>query len=518
MQIKTWILCAALSAGWFPIAQAQNEIKSTKPPPQVTAMTESPPLIAIDWNDVLANSQLNATTQSGNVAPGPLHDKIYEALRAFDAQYPRWQMWGGGAKDPTLGVAEKLPPKDGVSRWDFSEIDPSLSQFIKTVERHQFAVNLEMTPDWMYAPQPAVAKDPRGPLARVFAKRQMLATPQQFGEYYARALSWWEKGGLTDEFGKWHASDHHFKIPYWEVLNERNMAGVTAQEYTVLYDATVEAVRKVDPEIKFIGLSLAHPWDFPQFFTYFLDPHNHRPGIPLDVISYHFYAKYGPSDPAPAQVSTAFDQANQFITTVKYINAIRDKLSPSTRVMINELGTIIGTEAPQVPWPADRLGDIPFHLRISAAMYAYLYGNIAPLGVEAAGQSTMGMAGGRVGAYSACAMLDADGSPNVRYKVAKLLMAEFPPGSKIVNSYTGIGIWRNPFPIYVQAFTDPDGKHKILIVNKRDVVNAAIIPGAKGSHIRYLGPDLGNASFRERVADADQITLSGLEVAVLSMP
>jgi hypothetical protein len=518
MQIKTWVVCAALSAGLLSGVRAQNEIKSAKPAPQVTAMTESPPLIAIDWDDVLATSQVNATTQSGSVAPGPMHDKIYQELRAFDAEYPRWQMWGGGAKDPTLGVAEKSPPKDGVSHWDFAEIDPSLTQFIKTVQPHQFAVNLEMTPDWMYGPQPSVAKDPRGPLARVFAKRQMLATPQQFGEYYARALSWWEKGGLTDEFGTWHASDHHFKIPYWEVLNERNMAGVTASEYTVLYDATVEALHKIDPEIKFIGLSLAHPWDFPQFFTYFLDAKNHAPGIPLNVISYHFYAKYGPSDPAPAQVSTTFDQANTFLTTVKYINAIRDKLSPATRVMINEIGTIIGTEAPQVPWPADRLGDIPFHLRISAAMFAYLYGNLAPLGVEAAGQSTMGMAGGRVGAYSACAMLNADGSPNIRYKVAKLLMAEFPPGSKIVNSYTGIGIWRNAFPVYIQAYTDPNGKHKILIVNKRDESNGAIIPGAKGGRIHYLGSDSDDAPVRERVAGADQVMLNGLEVAILTMP
>ena len=50
--------------------------------------------------------------------------------------------------------------------------------------------------------------------------------------------------------------------------------------------------------------------------------------------------------------------------------------------MVDELGTIIGTEAPQVPWPKDRRGDVPFHIRLNAAMYGYLYGNMAPLGVD----------------------------------------------------------------------------------------------------------------------------------------
>ena len=102
--------------------------------------------------------------------------------------------------------------------------------------------------------------------------------------------------------------------------------------------------------------------------------------------------------------------------------------------------------------------------------------------------------------------------------LAKFLMAELPTGSRIVNSYTGIGIWRNPFPVYVQPFIAPNGKHKILIVNKRDAASGAIIPGAKGGHIRYLGKDLGDASHRDRIADSDTVHLGGLEVAILTMP
>jgi hypothetical protein len=61
-------------------------------------------------------------------------------------------------------------------------------------------------------------------------------------------------------------------------------------DYTRLYDAVVEAMRRVQPTMKFVGVSLAMPGRAPEFFDYFLNPANHKPGLPLDYISYHFYA------------------------------------------------------------------------------------------------------------------------------------------------------------------------------------------------------------------------------------
>jgi Glycosyl hydrolases family 39 len=502
-----------------PIGQAP--VKSELPPPRVTAMTSAPPIMAIGWDDVVAISEVNATTQIGAAGPGPLHDKVYRQLRQFSPEYPRWQLWGGGSKDPNLGNAEVLPPANGVSHWDFSRIDPDFIAFANTVRGHQFLVDLEVTPDWMYKPNAAIAESTLGPLARVHTKRELAVTPQVFADYYARVVSWWEKGGFTDEYGKWHPSGHHFKIPYWEVLNERNMAGESPEEYTRLYDATVLAIRQVDPDMQFVGLAIAHAWEYPQYITYFLNPKNHAPGVPLSAISLHCYAKYGPDDPPAVQVATTFDQAERFIDTIQYVNSIRDLLSPATRIMVDELGTIIGTEAPQVPWPKNRRGDVPFHIRLNAAMYGYLYGNMARLGVVSAGQSSFGAgssSGGRVGAYVADPMLTSAGDPNPRYKVAKLLMTEFPPGSRVVASYTGVGIWRNPFPIYVEPYVTQDGTRKVLIVNERDVPYAAVIPDAKGGKIHYVAADTGSAPYKERLANANLVTVSGLEVAILTLP
>ena len=522
MKARGRAVIAVIALGMAAVAGAQVQIGSQLPPPRITSMQGTPPVVAIDWGRVAAISRVHGTTQIGTVGAGPLHRKIYEELAAFDAQYPRWQIWGGGAKDPTLGSAEPLPPANGASHWDFGTIDDSLTQFVRAVEGHDYIVNLPVIPEWMYAPDPAIASDTRGPIARVFTRRRLIVSPRRVADYYARIVSWLEKGGFTDESGKWHASGLHLEIPYWEVLNETDMSDMPVTEYTALYDATVAAVRQVDPKMKFVGLVMGVPEDHPADVIYFLDPRHHAPGIPLDAITLHFYGRYGPRDPRAAQVASTFAQAKAFIGDIGYVSAIRDRFSPPTQVMVDELGTIVGTEAPQVPWPRQLSGQIPFHLRLSAAMYAYIYGSFARMGVESIGQTGMnaGVAGGgNVGAYVALTMLTPGAAaPNVRYKVARLLMSEFPAGSKVVNSYTGIGYWGNPPPIYVQAFISPDGKRRVLLVNEQDAPSSVVIPGGKGARIRFVGDDSGSAPYAERVADSETITLPGLDVAVLTIP
>ena len=115
-------------------------------------------------------------------------------------------------------------------------------------------------------------------------------------------------------------------------------------------------------------------------------------------------------------------------------------------------------------------------------------------------------------------MLTSAGEPNPRFKVARLLMTEFPPGSRVVASYTGVGIWRNPFPIYVEPYVTPDGTHKVLIVNERDVPYGAVIPDAKGGTIHYVAGEMGSSMYKERTANANLVTVTGLEVAILTMP
>jgi hypothetical protein len=141
--------------------------------------------------------------------------------------------------------------------------------------------------------------------------------------------------------GKRHESGHRFKIDYWEVFNEIDFEhDMTPEQYTERYDAVVSAIRKVAPRMKFVGLALAEPRRNPRMFEYFLNPRNHRPGIPLDMISYHFYAAPTADQTQEAQPYTFFAKADRFLAAVCYIEEIRRRLSPTTRTAINEIGAI----------------------------------------------------------------------------------------------------------------------------------------------------------------------------------
>src|SRR5208283_4969634 len=108
-----------------------------------------------------------------------------------------------------------------------------------------------------------------------------------------------------------------------------------------LYDAVVEAIHKVSPQTKFVGISDSYPAGHPDFFTYFLNPKNHKPGIPLDMISYHFYAVPSLDESPEVQQFTYFNQADRFLEIVGYIEALRRMLSPKTGTMVNEIGTML---------------------------------------------------------------------------------------------------------------------------------------------------------------------------------
>jgi len=70
---------------------------------------------------------------------------------------------------------------------------------------------------------------------------------------------------------------------------------------------------------KFIGLALTNPVDkdHDRYFEYFLDPKNHAPGIPLDMISYHYYVGVQPEDNQNDLQNIFFKRADVLIDAVK---------------------------------------------------------------------------------------------------------------------------------------------------------------------------------------------------------
>ena len=166
-----------------------------------------------------------------------------------------------------------------------------------------------------------------------------------------------------------------------------------------------------------MGLALAQPSTHPEQFEYFLNPKNHKPGIPLDFISYHFYAvPTGDQDPA-MQPYTFFAYADGFLNTVRYVETIRKRLSPETKTTIDEIGAISADDVMQ-DQPGHVTQPIPnSYWNLTCAMYAYIFGELTRMGVDVAGESQLV---GYPTQFPSVSMVDWNtGKPNSRIRVLK---------------------------------------------------------------------------------------------------
>jgi len=249
-------------------------------------------------------------------------------------------------------VAELEPPTKDKTSWDFSYIDPVTKDFLAATEGHSTIINFSTIPAWMFkTDRPVKYPDDPNQVFWDYTKGTELRDPsgKELGDYFGRLVSWYTKGGFTDENGKRHESANHFTFPYWEVLNEIDFEhSTTPEDYTKRYDAIVEGIYKVSPETKFMGIALAAPANNPKQFEYFLNPKNHKPGIPLDYISFHFYATPAMDESLDGWQHTFFNQAEGFLATTRYILSIRDRLSPQTKIDTDELGVILPTDGLEI--------------------------------------------------------------------------------------------------------------------------------------------------------------------------
>ena len=389
--------------------------------------------------------------------------------------------------------------------------------FLEATKGHSVVVNFSTIPEWMYKTNKPVAY-PNDPDKAVWDYEQgtELRDPsfKEVADYYARLLSWYTKGGFTDELGKRHESGHHYSIPYWEILNEVDFEHrMTPQTYTGLYDAVAAAMKKVQPEIKFVGVSLAIPGQNPDFFEYFLNHNNHKPGIPLDALSYHFYAVPTPDEPLEIQQHTVFAQADGFLNTVRSIESIRKRLSPDTITTINEIGIISADDIVQGE-PGHVTKPIPdAYWNLAGAEYAYIFGNLTQLGIDVAGESQLV---GYPTQFPSVSMVEWEhGTPNARLWVLHLLHDNFGPGDKLVELASPGS--SGPY-LYRMAAVTKGGKRKILLVNKRNHDLAVAIPGASGGHVDYVDVTSGWQPPATAKLTSESVTLHGFSVAVVTLP
>ncbi len=466
--------------------------------------------LIIHWNTTTVTSNTTTTLQvvvNPRLQPGqPLGAAAFKSVSGLGPDYMRWQAW---LPYPKLAVAELRPPTPQATSWDFSLIDPLVKEFMTATEGHPTVMSFSTIPQWMFVTGAPVVY-PSDPSQEMWDYEQgtELRDPicQELADYYHRLASWYADGGFTDENGVWHESGHHYQFPVWEVLNEPDFEhSTTAEEYTRRYDAIVEAVRSASPDTRFMGMALGMPGNL-DFIQYFLNPSNHLPEIPIDYISYHFYAVPLPQETIADWQFTFFQQADEFLGTVRSIETIRKNLAPKTKTDIDEMGSILPPDAP----PAVGVTPPPAYWNLSGAMYAYIYVELARMQIDVVGQSQLV---GFPTQYPSVSMMDwTTNKPNARFWVLKLLKDTFHPGDKMVETDLTVP---NAIDLEAQAFITSAG-HKLLLVNKRNLATDVPLPDAERATALTVDLQSGESPARSVTPSDGKITLQPFAVTVVS--
>lgn len=462
----------------------------------------------IDWGNTIMTSKSTATLQV--VANpmlrrgGAMHDASFKALQNLNADFVRYVPW---FPYPKLAVAELQPPGEK-THWDFSLTDPLVIDFFANTEGHSAILNFSTIPQWMFiTDKPVTYPDDPNQVSWGYGGGTKLrdTTYKELTDYYVRLISWYTKGGFTDELGTYHKSGYHYDIPYWEVLNEVEFEhSMTPQSYTKIYDAIVGALKPVLPKAKFVGMALAA--EHPEWFEYFLNPANHKRGIPIDFISYHCYASANSNQKFDAYEYAVFDKAENFVNTVSYIENIRKRLSPATKTDIDELGTFVSDEMRNQPMPSA-------YYNLSASVYAYFFIELSKAGIDVIGESQLV---GFPTQFPDVTMINyLNNKPNARYWVLKLIKNNIQAGSILVKTDVQDN---NGDDILAQGFITINNKKVVLLLNKRNKnINLKLPVEFKGSNISTVDGTSGDAEAIMTRVDSETITMSPFAVKLIEL-
>ncbi len=428
-----------------------------------------------------------------------IHPQAFQALKNLGTEHVRYVPW---LPYPKLGIPALYPPTTERTSWDFTLIDPMLEDFMAAMEGRKVILNFSTIPQWMVnAPQPTYHEDPNVAMWEYPKGADFLdKSYKQVAEYFGRIVKWYSNGGFTDELGKEHKSGHRYSFDAWEVLNEIDFERAQNPElYTKLYDAVVEEIRSAQPSLKFIGLGLAKPAENLRYYEYFLNPANHSAGIPVDGISYHFYAKLKlPKNSAKAAAVELFTETDKFIQTATKIEEMKKQLNPKVWSYVNELGTICD----EVDWHNHALPN--YYWSLSSAVYAYALGRLAILGAEVAGQSQLV---GFPSQFPSVSMVNWEtGEPNERYWVLKMLKDSLQLGDAISPARLFA-----PAPIFALGL----GNKKLLVVNQSPKPITLQLTNTKVMNdVVFVG--LGSSGIQKRApASPHHVQLPGFGVAMI---
>ena len=350
-----------------------------------------------------------------------------------------------------LAVQVTCDPPHNFTSWDFDQLDALVGDFWRGVGGRDPVMNFCTMPSWLWDQTGLpVHHPPDSPAGTDWGyetgTRLLDPTCQQVGDWYGRLAAWYLRGRMRDEYGEERGGGRAYPIRLWEVLNEElHEHAIGVEEYICLYDAIVQGVREwADPrhEVEFVGMAYANvDVGFYDDFRAFLNHSNHRPGTPLDWVSYHWYSE--PASRVDVKVfETFFDDNRHFVEVVRDIEAIRRELSPETRTTIDEVGVMLPGDNDEDAAPIPLL-----YFNAAGAAFAHLFAVLSPLGIDVLGSSQLmgspalpAVMGGLEPQFPSVTLLNwTTGEGTARYWVLKLLIEEWRVGDEMLATGGGGG-------------------------------------------------------------------------------
>ncbi len=210
-------------------------------------------------------------------------------LNNLDPQHIRLQAVDGGV------------PQKADQSWNFSELDAVVDPVIGVADK---------SPEFQIAVAPTWMDDANGHL--------LPSHFQDFANYCANLVKYYNTTtGFTDASGNHHvhSADHLTPITWWGIFNEPNINGLSAGDYTTLYNLVVPAMQAAGSQvpIKFVAVELADFGNEPQnYLPTFV------PGVTaqVDAVATHYYSSCNQTDSDPSlfsQISGTFVPHVNFI-------------------------------------------------------------------------------------------------------------------------------------------------------------------------------------------------------------
>jgi hypothetical protein len=278
-------------------------------------------------------------------------------LAALDSSHIRFQPLEAGTPETTDGT------------WDFSVLDALLDPVIALGDQSP-QLQLPVAPDWM--------NDANGYLEPSHF--------QDFADYCAQVVEYYNThSGFVDNQGVTHVHTSFTPITWWGIFNEPNINGLSASQYTQLYNIVVPAMQAAGSEVplKFVAVELSDWGTQPQEY---LPTFVAGATAQVDVVATHYYGTTNQQDPD----QDLFSQVSQvFVPHVQYIKSQLESVPALANVPIwvtennvnSDVATANGmsTQNPGQVFVVDDRGSSAFF----AAWRPYVFSQLSQAGVSA---------------------------------------------------------------------------------------------------------------------------------------